>query len=265
MGSQDSGVSVWLTLSARAVLVVKELFTHSVLDLAWSSDGLKLYACSYDGSIAEIEFEEQDFGKRIDRAEIVQRVEKAGRVRVVPPESYEILELEAKFAKETDDPMDRAFEQRITTQAATLTALPKPVVTPPRKLFSISQQAVTIDKDGKKRIKPVLVQASLPITSPSKQSHSFNLSNDNRENRSPDGKRLRMEDIGVTSYTLPTVQVLNKENMFKIPPVQKIFSTQMDRFGNLDRVEFKNNANGTLDRQLQAGCSEMRLEWINSF
>jgi protein HIRA/HIR1 len=273
MGSQDSGVSVWLTSTSRAVIVIKELFSHSVLDLAWSSDGLKLYACSYDGSIAEIEFEEKEFGTRLAGREVSERIERAGRVRVVPPESFEILQLEATVPR--NDPMDRLFDNHenmelngtsiAPTTMITATAVPNTsftvtqasnisfnttpaqpnasgmssTQTTPRKKFNISQQAVTIDKDGKKRIKPVLVQASLPITSPSKQFTD-------RENRSPerDGKRLRQDDIGITSYTLPTIQQASKENLFKIPPIQKSFSTQVERFGNLDVTEFKNNANG---------------------
>jgi HIRA B motif len=308
MGSQDSGVSVWLTSTSRAIIVIKELFSHSVLDLAWSSDGLKLFACSYDGSIAEIEFEEKEFGTKLAEREVSERVERAGRVRVVPPESFEILQLEATVPR--DDPMERLFDNHenmglngatiaprtaLITATQVPTALPTssftttqlPLSTPsftatqapaqaptasgisstqttPRKKFNISQQAVTIDKDGKKRIKPVLVQASLPITSPSKQFTD-------RENRSPsdrDGKRLRKDDIGVTSYTLPTIQQASKENLFKIPPIQKFFSTQVERFGNLDVTEIKNNANGYYLSQL--GCvmtcsRDTTLIWKSSY
>ena len=249
MGSQDSGVSIWLTSTSRAVIVIKELFTHSVLDLAWSSDGLKLYACSYDGSIAAVEFEEKDFGVRMDSRQVSERVERAGRVQVVPPESIEILQLEERLKNKKDDPMERLFDNSgenegflggsVPVPSKTTVTTPTPIT--PRKKFHINQQAVTIDKDGKKRIKPVLVQASVPITSPQKQLLD---NNNNRENiPDRDTKRLRLDDIGVTSYTIPTVQQV-KPNLFKLPPVQKFFSVQAERFGNTDTTEFKNNANG---------------------
>jgi protein HIRA/HIR1 len=74
LGSQDNGLSIWWTGSARAVCSIRDLFTHSILDLCWTSDGLGLYACSYDGSIAYLQFEPSDFGSRVSTSEKVRQV-----------------------------------------------------------------------------------------------------------------------------------------------------------------------------------------------
>lgn len=71
LGSQDNGISIWWTGSARAICSVQDLFTHSVLDLCWTPDGLGLYACSYDGTIVYIQFEQNDFGSKISNTERV--------------------------------------------------------------------------------------------------------------------------------------------------------------------------------------------------
>jgi protein HIRA/HIR1 len=35
IGSQDSGISVWWSGSSRAIVSAQQIFSHSVLDLAW--------------------------------------------------------------------------------------------------------------------------------------------------------------------------------------------------------------------------------------
>lgn len=51
--------------------MVHELFTHSVLDASWSPCGLRLAACSWDGSVVFIEFTQQELGQPLDHTEQV--------------------------------------------------------------------------------------------------------------------------------------------------------------------------------------------------
>ena len=57
VGSRDRSVSVWMTCLPRPLVVVHELFSNSVLDMSWSPDGRRMLACSWDGSVACLEFE----------------------------------------------------------------------------------------------------------------------------------------------------------------------------------------------------------------
>lgn len=55
----------------RPLVVIHELFTHSVLDASWSPCGLRLTACSWDGTAVFIEFTQQELGQPLDPAEQV--------------------------------------------------------------------------------------------------------------------------------------------------------------------------------------------------
>ncbi|XP_046386509.1 protein HIRA isoform X2 [Ischnura elegans] len=62
IGSRDRSLSVWLTALKRPLVVIRELFTSSVLDLSWSVAGLQLMACSWDGTVAYVEFSDEELG-----------------------------------------------------------------------------------------------------------------------------------------------------------------------------------------------------------
>jgi protein HIRA/HIR1 len=73
IGSRDRSLSVWLTALKRPLVIIKELFNDSVLDLTWSFDGLVMMACSWDGTIACVQFEETEIGKALSINEKVQK------------------------------------------------------------------------------------------------------------------------------------------------------------------------------------------------
>ena len=54
LGGQDAILSIWVTASPKALVVVRQVFEQDVLDVAWTPDGYSLLACSMDGSIAVI-------------------------------------------------------------------------------------------------------------------------------------------------------------------------------------------------------------------
>lgn len=53
---------MWLTSLKRPLVVIKDLFDDSVLDITWSSNGLYLLACSWDGTVACITFTQSEIG-----------------------------------------------------------------------------------------------------------------------------------------------------------------------------------------------------------
>lgn len=63
IGSRDRSLSVWLTSLKRPLFVIHDVFESSILDLAWSKDGLVLMACSMDGSIAAVVLNEEELGQ----------------------------------------------------------------------------------------------------------------------------------------------------------------------------------------------------------
>lgn len=71
LGSRDNGVSVWLTGFLRPVVVMENLFSGPVLDLAWSSVGYHLLACSFDGTVALLKFTENEIGKSLSKEQKV--------------------------------------------------------------------------------------------------------------------------------------------------------------------------------------------------
>lgn len=51
--------------------MIQEIFESSVLDISWSSNGLILMACSWDGTVACIQFDDNELGKRLPSTEKV--------------------------------------------------------------------------------------------------------------------------------------------------------------------------------------------------
>lgn len=77
IGSRDRCLSVWMTALQRPLLVIRDLFLDSILDLSWSHDGYILLACSGDGTVACLQFNEDQLGKPLsedDKNSLYQRM-----------------------------------------------------------------------------------------------------------------------------------------------------------------------------------------------
>lgn len=62
LASQDGQVSIWSSAKTSPLLVLQDLFEHSVMDLAWTPDGNVLIAVSYDGAAVVIRIDSSEFG-----------------------------------------------------------------------------------------------------------------------------------------------------------------------------------------------------------
>lgn len=71
IGSRDRSLSLWSTSLKRPIVVIHELFVASVLDLSWSPCGMRLGACSKDGTVVFLEFTEKELGRKLETAEVV--------------------------------------------------------------------------------------------------------------------------------------------------------------------------------------------------
>ncbi|QIX02341.1 hypothetical protein AMS68_007858 [Peltaster fructicola] len=182
---QDKTLSVWNTSFPRPFVTTAELCGKSISDLAWSPDGEILYMTSLDGTIAAMIFEKGELGYPTSAAENEKQLAKFGagrRVGIV--ENPDALKLEegskAGELKGAEDRMGELMGDD-TAQASALTngtstekptngtstngtaavEAPVPVPKDPQaeKIDKLKQR-VTITKDGKKRIAPLLVSTS---------------------------------------------------------------------------------------------------------
>jgi protein HIRA/HIR1 len=77
-GSQDCGLSVWSTETTRPKLVTKNVFTQSVLDIAWAPDGYTLLCCSTDGTAVSLHFDPKELGEAMSAQERSEMLKKLG-------------------------------------------------------------------------------------------------------------------------------------------------------------------------------------------
>lgn len=64
-------MSIWSTALKRPLVVIKDLFTNSVMDISWSSCGTIMMACSWDGSVAVAQFSWNEIGQPLSIEEKV--------------------------------------------------------------------------------------------------------------------------------------------------------------------------------------------------
>lgn len=76
IGSKDRSLSVWLTALKRPLVVTKDLFDKSILDITWSKNGMELLACSHDGTVAFIDFTPAEIGTPLSKSDVQMFLEK---------------------------------------------------------------------------------------------------------------------------------------------------------------------------------------------
>ncbi|KAG0244912.1 HIR complex subunit [Actinomortierella wolfii] len=195
VGSQDRGVSVWRTNEARPFVAIKDLFAHSAQDLSWTPNGQALFACSYDGTVAVLQFQSENLGEAVPADERQRLLAKYGyeRRNLIMAETPLQLALEEKLKEApAKSRMDEIMQEDssmegITTSFATpsdpsvfansqqqqqqqqqaaassqaTTEQPTPMAKALSTHMSASDQSVTITSDGKKRIKPMFLGSSM--------------------------------------------------------------------------------------------------------
>ncbi|KAL4707394.1 hypothetical protein ACJJTC_008579 [Scirpophaga incertulas] len=171
VGSRDRALSIWLTSLKRPLVVVHDLFTDSVLDLSWSSDGLNLLACSSDGSVACIQFTNKEIGNPLTMDEKNAFYEKTyGKCLANESggdlSSNLLVECpEILLAREKQEARKEASKEESTPKSDKTAS--KPVLTPSPvsnscpALRPVDRQIETRTSDGKRRITPVFI----PLTS----------------------------------------------------------------------------------------------------
>lgn len=190
---QDKALSVWNTSSPRPFVVSQEIAAKSISDLAWSPDGETIYMTSLDGTIVTCMFDPGELGYPVPLTNNDKSLAKYGagrRVGIV--EGTDALKLEENskageikgaqgrmgelMGDATQSALTNGDSAKPTTHALTNgTATPingvngdsqtietTPAQPPDPHIAKIDKlkQRVTITKDGKKRIQPLLVSSA---------------------------------------------------------------------------------------------------------
>ncbi|XP_017870621.1 PREDICTED: protein HIRA homolog isoform X1 [Drosophila arizonae] len=159
VGSRDRSLSVWMTALQRPMIVIHELFNDSVLDLSWGPQQCLLMACSGDGTIACLQFSEEELGTRVPEVEkkAIFKRKYGGCIE----DNYAIKQQARSVPEFTSYALpNAAMERRLPVQPGQAgTASPA---------RAISKQTETRTKDGKRRITPMFIplnDLSEPISS----------------------------------------------------------------------------------------------------
>lgn len=167
IGSRDRCLSVWMTALQRPLLVIRDLFVDSILDLSWSHDGYILLACSGDGTVACLQFNEDQLGKPLsedDKNSLYQRM--YGKDATIDISS----QAEKEMIIENAELLSVAMKPRgppVLIPTAQIKDTPPPAFKSPQVLTSsanppshnkpILKQVETKTADGKRRITPMFI------------------------------------------------------------------------------------------------------------
>ncbi|XP_052737819.1 protein HIRA homolog [Bicyclus anynana] len=171
VGSRDRTLSIWLTSLKRPLVVVHEMFSDSLLDLSWSSDGLNLLACSSDGTVVCIQFTNKEIGTPLtieEKNSFYEKIygkclanESGGDLSSnLLVECPEILLAREKQEAKKELPKDESTPKSDKTQLKPVLT-PSPTVSRDTPLRPMDRQIETRTSDGKRRITPVFI----PLTS----------------------------------------------------------------------------------------------------
>ncbi|ORE08918.1 WD40 repeat-like protein [Rhizopus microsporus var. microsporus] len=169
LGSQDRSISIWVTKFSKPICVAADIFDNNVYDLAWSPDGKCLFACSQDGTVACLQFEEE-LSDVVPENIVVKRLERYGYGK----DQTQLLETPIQLELEQTTDTEPALPPRVAdlmdgnasigNQDTPMIEAP-PLTPAPPNITNISsstsqqptilEQKVSITKDGKKRIQPI--------------------------------------------------------------------------------------------------------------
>ncbi|KAK5087716.1 HIR complex subunit [Exophiala xenobiotica] len=184
-GGADKSLSIWTTSSPRPLVVAADAVNKSITDIAWNPSGDAVFVSSADGTIVVVGFEPGELGYAKDVTENDRSLSKFGTSRkgMGFPETTDALlleemskageqkQLEGRMGALMGDSSQPATNGVPATINGTSTekqvngvATPKPDATDKNdkdqeKLERLKNR-VEITKDGKKRIKPLLISSS---------------------------------------------------------------------------------------------------------
>lgn len=161
LGSIDQSVSIWITGQSRPILVARDVFQRQVMDLSWSSDGMTLYACSADGHIAAFAFDTENLLRAANSddlnaaREMYNFTEKRRKFELSKTVRYHGNGLSSSLQGTSDRP-NMLVPRKAGVPRAPTSVLPPSAVSGSKRL----DQQITLTKEGKRRIRPTLLDGS---------------------------------------------------------------------------------------------------------
>ena len=169
IGSRDRSMSVWVTNLKRPLFVIHDVFESSILDLAWSKDGLVLLACSMDGSVAAVVLSEKELGTPMSKENKTSMLKKVfGQNIGLVQNSKPIMIENPEFLKLTQNGNDSDAMETDTVPA--MNGNSKMTNSFPKR-GPTDKQLEMMTSDGRRRITPIFI---LPTAENSVNTSSMN-------------------------------------------------------------------------------------------
>ncbi|KAL9108854.1 MAG: hypothetical protein Q9227_006385 [Pyrenula ochraceoflavens] len=182
----DKSISIWLTSNPRPLIVWQDLALKPFTDIAWTPDGLSFFATSRDGTILWLSFREGEMGYARPVEENEKSLSKFGTGRkgagVVETTNGLLLEEHSRAGEikgaegrmgelmgdaHASEKVNGTVHTNGTAPANLPDSIPNGTVTPGNAAPDPNQarlekmkQKVELTKDGKKRIRPLLVSGA---------------------------------------------------------------------------------------------------------
>jgi protein HIRA/HIR1 len=213
---QDKTLSIWNTSSSRPLVVCQDLAGKSISDLAWTPDGLTLFASSLDGSIVALNFERGELGfiapwsendKALQKFGVGRRgigvvedvnalrleeISKAGELRgaegrmgALMGDAGSSVPVPTLNGTANSTALVKVDSASAVTNGGPAQGSPAPAVDPDSAKIEAMKQRVTITKERKKRVAPLLVSSSGTGLSSLPQSQLMAASSSNAQNEAP--------------------------------------------------------------------------------
>ncbi|XP_065828482.1 protein HIRA-like isoform X2 [Oscarella lobularis] len=196
VGSRDRSLSIWLTSLKRPLVVTHDIFKQSIIDLSWNSSGYELMLCSLDGTVAYIEFTQDELGRPITNDEkddffienygyAVGKDGGGGQKLIENPDILG-LQLPSSLTKTTTTALSQPIQAAASQNSVAPPSQPPPPPPPPATAFSASSFSGTV--------KGIAVASSTHQNSPVKEKQ--------KETKTKDGRRrITPVALGMRSIT----------------------------------------------------------------
>ncbi|KAG8455923.1 hypothetical protein GDO86_001931 [Hymenochirus boettgeri] len=164
VGSKDRSLSVWLTCLKRPLVVIHELFDKSIMDISWTLNGLGILVCSMDGSVAYLDFSQDELGDPLSEEEknsMHQRIYgKSLAITTEPQLSNTIIENPEMLKFQQKQKPQQDGEHRVAAQqeasAHNVSMVNGESLEDIRKNL-LKKQVETRTADGRRRITPLCI------------------------------------------------------------------------------------------------------------
>uniref|UniRef100_A0A8C8XV47 Protein HIRA n=1 Tax=Panthera leo TaxID=9689 RepID=A0A8C8XV47_PANLE len=233
VGSKDRSLSVWLTCLKRPLVVIHELFDKSIMDISWTLNGLGILVCSMDGSVAFLDFSQDELGDPLSEEE-KSRIHQStygkslaimteAQLSTAVIENPEMLKYQRRQQQQQLD--HKSASARETSSATSVAGVVNGESLEDIRKNLLKKQVETRTADGRRRITPLCIAqldtgvnatstpaASSPsvLTTPSKiePMKAFDSRFTERSKATPGAPAL-------TSVTPTTVERLKEQNLVK--------------------------------------------------